>query len=318
MGNVLTINYYSNYANILYNRTSGTTKIIELDSSKNILIHTDEFLYGDTTSDFFRDYSNKDEHDTLGMVRTGYIPTGYWNTSPDGKGMNVQEDSFYEESNAEDISEYFGHDLSKGSVMINLYAEWGKEDSLIINYYSNYADKLLNFTTDTAEIIELDSSKNILLHTDKFPSIYYESDFFRNYSGVEFSSLLMRKNGCLPTRYWNTSSDGKGIRVYESDYNTFRNSDDVATYFGHDISQGQVIINLYAEWIPLTTIEIHKDGIIYAGDYIQDSSTYIDKNGMKIHAPSFNTGDYVSLSSEGITAKEFRYGSPEYLRASYL
>ena len=184
-----------------------------------------------------------------------------------------------------------------------------RENILTINYYSNYANKLRKNTINTVEIITLDSTINTLIHTDTFYyTSGYRTDYFRNYSGEMDGSLLMRRNGYLPTSYWKSD---KNIRIYESN-SDLTNPIDIAEYFNYDLTNGDVTINLYAEWVPLTKIEILNDGTVYAGDYIVNSSSYIDKNGAKIYAPNFIEGNTVKWSQNGLVAKAFKYGSSDF------
>lgn len=191
---------------------------------------------------------------------------------------------------------------------VTSHAIW-RENVLVINYYSNYANKLRKNITNTIETIILDSTINTLIHTDTFYyTSGYRTDYFRNYSGEIDGSLLMRRNGYLPTSYWKSDNN---IKIYESN-SDLTNPIDIAEYFNYDLTNGDVTINLYAEWVPLTKIEILKDGTIYAGDYVVNSSSYIDKNGAKIYAPNFTKGDTVEWSQNGLVAKAFKYGSSDF------
>lgn len=305
MANTLTINYYSNYANVLYKKLylDQERETIILDSTQNELIHSDFFTYGYYSSDFFRSYDINDSNASLQMERYGYQSGYRWNTKPDGTGLHVHEynTAFY----AEEVAAFFGYDLNVSDVTINLYAEWGRENALIINYYSNYANDVYDKTIGGAGYVELDSTQNIHIHADSFPDIYYSNDFFRNYDGnIENATLLMTKKGYVSTGYWNTSPNGDGLRIHQSE-TMFTNARDVAIFFGYNLLEEDATIDLYPEWVPLQ-IDIYFDGTIQAMDFIQDNDNYIDMTNMTIHAISFiENSEELKWTPEGLFAKNF-------------
>ena len=206
---------------------------------------------------------------------------------------------------------------------VDISAKWDK-NKLIVNYYSNYANKVRDSKNNNT-IKTLDSTKNVFIRQDTYTYGNPMEDTLRNYSGHNNqNTLVMRRHGYLPTRYWNTQPNGTGYSLHEGagtpETDTVPNVEQVARWLGVNIDYNNATVNVYPQWTPQTELYIMKDGTVYAGDFIiSSSSSYIDKNGMKIYAPNFTTGSSsVQWSSSGLTLKERRWGSPDFPTAATI
>ena len=110
--NVLTINYYSNYAD--YGTWKGPP--LNVDKDRNVLVVSEDVPY---TSQY--DLNNVQNPNYLFLSRTGYTPTGYWGTSPNG-GKLVHQDTGY--STGQALAEALGTSILNGNVSIDVYPQW--------------------------------------------------------------------------------------------------------------------------------------------------------------------------------------------------
>lgn len=124
--NALTVNYYSNYAD--YGTYKGEK--LNVSSSTNVKIHSQDFLYDNSYSSAL---SNVQNTNYLYLSRTGYIPTGYWGTSTSG-GTLIDEDANY--STGQELAQAFGKTLANGNASINVYPQW-KINAYTIAYNAN-------------------------------------------------------------------------------------------------------------------------------------------------------------------------------------
>ena len=125
--NVLTVNYYSNYAD--YGTYKG--EALSVSASTNVLVHSQDFLYDNSYSSAL---SNVQNSDYLYLSRTGYHSTGYWGTSTEG-GTLIDEDADY---TGQALAKALGKDLSNGNASINMYPQWN------INIYFIYYNSLIH------------------------------------------------------------------------------------------------------------------------------------------------------------------------------
>ena len=124
--NVLTVNYYSNYAD--YGTYKGES--LNVSSSTNIKVHSQDFLYDNSYSSAL---SNVQNVDYLYLSRTGYTPTGYWGTSTSG-GTLIDEDANY--STGQSLAQALGKSLASGNASINIYPQW-QINTYTFTYNSN-------------------------------------------------------------------------------------------------------------------------------------------------------------------------------------
>lgn len=110
--NVLTINYYSNYAD--YGTWKGQP--LNVDKDRNVLAVDEDVPY---TSQY--DLNNVQNPGFLLLSRTGYTPTGYWGTSPNG-GTLVHQDTRY--STGQALAEVLGTSILKGNASVDVYPQW--------------------------------------------------------------------------------------------------------------------------------------------------------------------------------------------------
>lgn len=124
--NKLIVKYYSNYAD--YGTFRGET--LNVGADKNILVHTQEFLY---TTKYDNGLSDVQNRTYLYLSRTGYTSTGYWGTSPNG-GTLVNQSTSY--STGQNLAKALGVSLESRSVEINVYAQW-EINTFIVTYNGN-------------------------------------------------------------------------------------------------------------------------------------------------------------------------------------
>ncbi len=165
-------------------------------------------------------------------TREGYTFTG-WNTKADGTGTAYASGASY-----------------TANASVTLYAQW-KENTLTINYYSNFAD-----SSSTAVLNPVSGDKNVLVKTSVLYPTSNLSDGLYNYS-AENSTLALGRTGYSGTGYWNTKTDGSGYGVHEDA--SFNHYQDLAKAFGVDVSNGNATVNVYAQWIQ-NRIDIDYDG----------------------------------------------------------
>ena len=125
--NILTINYYSNYATSAFEEALNA-----VGADKNVKVWTYDFHYDNDYSKYgLANYSNSSG--SVYMTRTGYTGTGKWGTSTSG-GTLIDEDTGYTTGQA--LAKALGKDLSGGNASINLYAQW-KINTYTIAYNAN-------------------------------------------------------------------------------------------------------------------------------------------------------------------------------------
>lgn len=124
--NVLTVNYYSNYATESFAEAENA-----VGANKNVVVRTALFYYDNAYDNGHWDYSYSGASTYLG--RTGYTGTGYWGTSIDG-GTLVSQSSLY--SSGQLLAEAVGKSLKTGNASVNLYPQW-KTNTYTITYNSN-------------------------------------------------------------------------------------------------------------------------------------------------------------------------------------
>ncbi|GEM_PF-5264587 len=251
--NKLTINYYSNYADKSFEDSQNV-----VSSNANVLVRTAQYDYSTVVQYGVHDYSHEGDSTYLG--RTGYMATGYWNTKADGSGYRIYEDE--RNVTGSQIAQTLGLSIANGNATVNLYPEWNA-NSLIVNYYSNYADKSFDDPLNAVS-----SDKNVLVKTT-----YFKYDMEHKYGLNDFScegdSAYLGRTGYTTTSNWNTKADGSGISISEA--TSFASGQALAQALGKDLSNGDVSINLYPEWIkePDVPTEI----VVKAG-----SGAYIDED----------------------------------------
>lgn len=122
----LTVNYYSNNATY-YN---GTSTALNTVNNNNVLIWTQKYYYDNDYSSGLNNYSSGS---TLGMIRTGYSPTGNWGTSTSG-GTLVHQDTGF--ATGADLAHVLGKSLNSGNASVNVYAQW-QANTYTISYKAN-------------------------------------------------------------------------------------------------------------------------------------------------------------------------------------
>ena len=170
--NKLTISYYSNYATS-YNGTEEPKNTVD---NNNVFIYSADYYYDDAYPDGLPNYTNGS---TLGMLRTGYIGTGYWGTSVDGGRIIDENESF---SYGYEIAERLGclDKLQSSDVLIRVYAQWQ-----IITYTVSYD---LNGGIGEFDNQTKTWGTDLALHSEE-----------PTWAGYLFD-------------YWCTTSDGNGIK----------------------------------------------------------------------------------------------------------
>lgn len=154
-------------------------------------------------------------------TRTGYTFKG-WGTSADDTSVNYSPgQSYTANSNA------------------TLYAIW-QENTLTINYYSNYATSAF---ADALNAVGSDKNVKVWEYV-----VYYDNDYseygLANYS-TSNGSVYMTRTGYTATGNWGTSTGG-GTLVNEN--TGFSSGQAVAEAFGKSIKTGNATINVYAQW----------------------------------------------------------------------
>lgn len=118
----LTVNYYRNNADY------AAYKGVEITTD---LVHSQDFLYDNSYSSGLANVQNVDY---IYLSRTGYAPTGYWNTSSDGSGYGVDHNKSF--STGQALAQAFGKSLASGNASVNVYAQW-QENAYTLSYDSN-------------------------------------------------------------------------------------------------------------------------------------------------------------------------------------
>lgn len=119
---ILTVNYYRNGATYAAFKGEETTAN---------LVHSQQFLYDNLYSSGLANVQNVDY---VYLSRTGYAPTGYWNTTSDGSGKSVNHNASF--STGQALAQALGKSLANGNASVNVYAQW-QENSYTLSYDSN-------------------------------------------------------------------------------------------------------------------------------------------------------------------------------------
>ena len=122
--NVLTVNYYSNYAD--YGTYQG--KQLNVNASTDIVVLTDDFLYDNSYENGLENIQNSDY---LYLSKIGHSPTGYWSTS---SGTLVNQSTSY--STGQALAKALGKDISTGNASVNVYPQW-KINTYTVAYNAN-------------------------------------------------------------------------------------------------------------------------------------------------------------------------------------
>ena len=226
---ILTVNYYSNYAD--YCTLEGSS--VSVSSSSNVKVATSTFYYDNSCSGGLADVQNTDY---LYLKRTGYTPTGKWGTSASGGTLLDQKTSF---DTGQALAQALGKDISSGNASINIYAQW-TENVLTVNMYSNYATSVFD---DALNEVSADSNVHVKTQTFYYDNTY--SNGLANYSNST-GAAYMTRIGHTATGYWNTSADGSGTSVNEN--TEFATGQDYAEAFGLSLKDGDASVTVYAQW----------------------------------------------------------------------
>ena len=126
--NVLTVNYYSNYA------TSAPffEELNAVAPNKNVIVWTEKYYYDNNYETYgLANYSNPTG--SIYMTRIGYTATGNWGTTTSG-GTLINENTGFTTGQA--LAEALGKSLKTSSVTVNLYPQW-KINTYKIDYNPN-------------------------------------------------------------------------------------------------------------------------------------------------------------------------------------
>ena len=167
------------------------------------------------------------------------METSSWNTKADGTGTSI---NWYQSfSTGSDLAKALGVDLSKGSQIVTLYAEW-KPIQLRVIYNSNGADTI-KWKGESLSEQTLSGMAHIINSTEEMEDGLID--------GNNPNTIYLEKNGYkLETTSWNTKADGTGTSV--NWYQSFASGNDLAKALGVDLSKGSQTVTLYAEWKPNT------------------------------------------------------------------
>ena len=238
----LTINYYSNYATSAF-----ADALNSVGSDKNVKVWTYDFYYDNDYSTYgLANYSNSSG--SVYMTRTGYTATGKWGTSTSG-GTLIDEDTGY--TTGQSLAKALGKDLSNGDASISLYAQWS-ENSLTINYYSNYAD----YGTFNGEALSVSANSNVVVYSHKY---YYDNAYSDGIYNIQNSEkLYLTRTGYTSTLKWGTSTSG-GTLIDQ--YASFSTGQALAEALGKSLKTGNATINLYPQWrVNVLTIKYNVNG----------------------------------------------------------
>ena len=226
--NYLTVNYYSNYADI------GTDVENEVGSDKNVLVKTIKYYYDNTYTNGLINYTSTEN--AFYLSKTGYTSTRYWGTSTTG-GTLIHQATEFESGQA--LAAAFGKSLESGNVSVDVYAQWS-ENYLTINYYSNYATSFAGKVTQKNEV----NGDNVNVWTQNY---YYDNAYpygLTNYKNSG-SDLHMIRTGYFATGYWGTSVTG-GTLIDE--LASFTSGQELAKSFGLSLETENKSVDIYAQW----------------------------------------------------------------------
>ena len=226
--NVLTVNYYSNYAD--YGTLEG--KSLSVSANNNVLVNTNYYYYDNSYSSGLDNVQNSN---WLYLSKTGYTPTGKWGTSTSGGTLVDHNTSF---SSGQALARALGKDLSNGNASINVYPQW-TENTLTVYYYSNYATESFADAENT-----VGSDKNVIVRTVTYlyDNEYPNGHWDYSYSGA---STYLGRTGYTATEYWGTSTSG-GTLVNQS--TSYSSGQTLAEAVGKSLKTGNASVNLYPQW----------------------------------------------------------------------
>ena len=232
--NVLTVNYYSNYA------TKGFTGALnEVGADKNVLVRTVTYPATADCSYGLHDYYTTNAERIL--ARDFYTGTGNWGTKTDG-GILVNQSTGFK--TGMELAKALGVDITTQNATINVYPQWSK-NTLTIQYHAN-GGTLTNlasseFTCDTEGYL-LRSEKRAFQKVTFDHQIMNESNGFfdwNNPGGLDINKVgYIAKKGAE----WNTKSDGTG-----------KSFNQTLPYIAKDVtdlSKGSVTLTVYVNWTP--------------------------------------------------------------------
>ena len=218
----LTISYYSNYATSAFDGALNT-----VGADKNVEVYRSQINYDDDYSAYgLANYSSSG--DSAYMTKTGYTPTGYWQTS-DGKSIHEDDKSF---TTGQSLAQALGADISKASTSVNVYAQW-RPNVLTIMFNVNGGKVNSEKYYIDNDFISLTSSSSVL--EDKWTyneghnnGLYNASTFGLTREGYDFLG-------------WKVGS--AGTTIFDQDDGSV-----LPTDLASNITTGDRTITLYAVW----------------------------------------------------------------------
>ena len=244
--NILTINYYSNYATTAFDGALNT-----VGADKNVHVYTSKIYYDNDYSEYgLANYSGS--NGSVYMTRTGHTATGNWGTSTSGGILINEDDKSFNTGQA--IAVKLGKDISKNSDSINIYAQW-RPNVLTVKYHVNggtvssdayYISNNLIYNTSSSFVLE-DKWNYNSAHTN---GLYNAATFGLVREGYKFIG-------------WKIGSSG--TTVFDQDDISI-----IPTDLASNITTGDQTITLYAVW------EI--SGVVYIdnGTTFEPYLAYID------------------------------------------
>lgn len=248
--NILTINYYSNYATSAFDDALNT-----VGANKNVKVYTSNIYYDNDYSTYgLANYSSSGG--AAYMTRTGYTPTGYWGTATSGGILIDEDDKSY--TTGQSLAQALGKDISKGNASINVYAQW-RPNVLTIKYHINGGKVNSDKYYISNNLIYLKSDSSVLVDEWNYNNahesgLYNASTFGLSREGYKFIG-------------WKVGSSG--TKVFDQDDTSV-----VPTDLASNLTTGDRTITLYAAW------EISGVIYIYNGTNFEPYLAYID-NGTK-------------------------------------
>ena len=140
--NSLTIRYHSNGAfggNIARTGTWENNVVLDYEQSKDIVVSTERYKEGAHNAGLkqygISDYDGK-MNDHVYLYKNGYIGTSKYNTSPNGSGIEINENKTF--NSVIELANYLGKSIDSKDNSIDLYPQW-KAISYSIAYNGNGA-----------------------------------------------------------------------------------------------------------------------------------------------------------------------------------
>ena len=291
--NILTVNYYSNYATSAFADALNT-----VGSDKNVKVWTYDFYYDNDYSTYgLANYSGSGG--SVYMTRTGYTATGKWGTSTSG-GTLVDEDTGFATGQA--VAKVLGKDISSGNASVNVYAQWD-ENYLTINYHSNGADYWAYAGVEQT----IPENDIVLTHTYYYDNVY--SSGLYNIQNSE--KLYLSRTGCTSTLHWGTAANGGTLIDQAAPFDT---GQALAETLGKSLKTGNATINLYAQWRPnVLTIKYHiNSGVVNSDKYYADNNLigFISSSSVLEDKWSYNDGHTDGLYNAetfGLTREGYKF-----------